>query len=76
MSYKTAENTTAYNDAGKPLTLEDKLSSMREDKAYSGFFKPAVKPDGTNTPTNNSGNNVPNNGAIMNSTEMMKQGRK
>lgn len=72
--YKKEDGSTLYNTAGTPMTISDKLSELKSDANYTGFFKPDTNSGGGTPPNQGGGDN--NQLPQMNATEKMKQGRK
>ena len=71
--YQNADGSTAYGANNQPMTITDKMNTLKSDVNYSGLFKPDSN-GGSGTPPSNNGSGTIN--STMNATQMMKQGRK
>jgi hypothetical protein len=54
--YQNSDGSTAYGANNQPMTLSDKINSLKSDANYSGLFKPDGA-GGSGTPPNSGGGN-------------------
>ena len=72
--YLNPDKTTAYNADGKPMTITDKMNSLKSDASYAGLFKPDINGGGGKPPNGGGGGKPPTDN--MTADQKMEAGRK